>query len=189
MGIEVALPVDGFLTTQLQRVINWSRRSAVWPMPFATACCGIELMATASSRFDLARFGAEVMRFSPRQADLLIVAGRVAVKMLPVLQRIYIQMTEPKWVISMGACASTGGVFDTYAVVQGVDQFIPVDVYVPGCPPRPEQLIEGIMAIQRIIDRDNVPYDDQGKRLPLQISLEPNYEPRPQPMDVTVGAT
>jgi NADH-quinone oxidoreductase subunit B len=189
MGIEVALPVDGFLTTQLQRVINWSRRSAVWPMPFATACCGIELMATASSRFDLARFGAEVMRFSPRQADLLIVAGRVAVKMLPVLQRIYIQMTEPKWVISMGACASTGGVFDTYAVVQGVDQFIPVDVYVPGCPPRPEQLIEGIMAIQRIIDRDNVPYDDQGKRLPLQISLEPNYVPRPQPMDVTVGAT
>jgi NADH-quinone oxidoreductase subunit B len=147
MGIEAALPVDGILTTQFQRLVNWARRSAVWPMPFATACCGIELMATASSRYDLARFGAEVMRFSPRQADLLIVAGRVAVKMLPVLQRIYVQMTEPKWVISMGACASTGGVFDTYAVVQGVDQFIPVDVYVPGCPPRPEQLIEGIMAI------------------------------------------
>jgi len=107
MGLETALPVDGMLTTQLQRVINWARRSAVWPMPFATACCGIELMATATSRFDLARFGAEVFRFSPRQADLLIVAGRVAVKMLPVLQRIYLQMTEPKWVISMGACAST----------------------------------------------------------------------------------
>lgn len=189
MGIEAALPVDGVLTTQLQRVINWARRSALWPMPFATACCGIELMATATSRFDLARFGAEVFRFSPRQADLLIVAGRVAVKMLPVLQRIYVQMTEPKWVISMGACASTGGVFDTYAVVQGVDQFIPVDVYVPGCPPRPEQLIEGIMAIQRIIDRDNIPYDDQGKRIPLQIALEPNYETRGQPMEVSIGAT
>ena len=189
MGLETALPVDGVLTTQLQRVINWARRSAVWPMPFATACCGIELMATASSRYDLARFGAEVVRFSPRQADLLIVAGRVAVKMLPVLQRIYMQMCEPKWVISMGACASTGGVFDTYAVVQGVDQFIPVDVYVPGCPPRPEQLMEGIMAIQRIIDRDNIPYDDQGKRIPLQIALEPNYRPKAQPVEVSIGAT
>ncbi len=189
MGIEAAIPVDSVLTTSLNRVINWARRSALWPMPFATACCGIELMATASSRYDLARFGAEVMRFSPRQADLLIVAGRVAVKMLPVLQRIYLQMTEPKWVISMGACASTGGVFDTYAVVQGVDQFIPVDVYVPGCPPRPEQLMEGIMAIQRIIDQDNVPHDPDGKRLPLEIALEPNYEPRGQPLDVSVGAT
>jgi len=187
MGIETALPVDSILTTQLQRVINWSRRSSVWPLPFATACCGIELMATACSRFDLARFGAEVMRFSPRQADLLIVAGRVSVKMLPVLQRIYMQMTEPKWVISMGACASTGGVFDTYAVVQGVDQYIPVDVYVPGCPPRPEMLIEGIMAIQRIIDMDQIPRDPDGKRLPLEIALAPNYEPRAQPVSVTVG--
>jgi NADH-quinone oxidoreductase subunit B len=189
MGLEAALPVDGILTTQLNRVVNWARRSAVWPMPFATACCGIELMATATSRFDLSRFGAEVFRFSPRQADLLIVAGRVSVKMLPVLQRIYVQMTEPKWVISMGACASTGGVFDTYAVVQGVDQFIPVDVYVPGCPPRPEMLIEGIMAIQRIIDEDNIPYDGDGKRLPLEIALTPNHQPRAQPVDVSVGAT
>ncbi|TVQ56113.1 MAG: NADH-quinone oxidoreductase subunit B [Phycisphaerales bacterium] len=190
MGLETALPVDGYLTTQLTRVVNWSRRSAVWPMPFATACCGIELMATASSRYDLSRFGAEVMRFSPRQADLLIVAGRVAVKMLPVLQRIYVQMTEPKWVISMGACASTGGVFDTYATVQGIDQFIPVDVYVPGCPPRPEMLIEGIMAIQRIIDEENIPRDPTtGKRLPLEIALNPTHEPRPQPVDVSVGAT
>lgn len=189
MGIEAALPVDSILTTQLQRVVNWSRRSSVWPMPFATACCGIELMATACSRFDLARFGAEVMRFSPRQADLMIVAGRVAVKMLPVLQRIYMQMTEPKWVISMGACASTGGVFDTYAVVQGVDQFIPVDVYVPGCPPRPEMLIEGIMAIQRIIDNDQIPRDPTGKRVPLKIALQPNYELRPQPVPVTIGVT
>ncbi len=121
MGIETSLPADSILTTQLQRVINWARRSSVWPLPFATACCGIELMATAASRFDLARFGAEVVRFSPRQADLLIVAGRVSVKMLPVLQRIYMQMAEPKWVVSMGACASTGGVFDTYAVVQGIE--------------------------------------------------------------------
>lgn len=178
---------DGFLTTQLQQVINWGRRNSLWPMPFATACCGIELMATASSRYDLARFGAEVMRFSPRQADLLIVAGRVAVKMLPVLQRIYLQMTEPKWVISMGACASTGGVFDTYAVVQGIDQFIPVDVYVPGCPPRPEMLIEGVMAIQRIIDEENLPRDPGGRRLPLQIALEPNHQPRRQPVPLTVG--
>jgi NADH-quinone oxidoreductase subunit B len=189
MGIEGALPVDSILTTQLHRVMNWARRSSVWPMPFATACCGIELMATACSRFDLARFGAEVMRFSPRQADLMIVAGRVSVKTLPVLQRIYQQMAEPKWVISMGACASTGGVFDTYAVVQGVDQFIPVDVYVPGCPPRPEMLIEGIMAIQRIIDEDQIPRDPTGKRLPLNIALQPNYEPREQPLPVTIGAT
>src|SRR5436853_867199 len=139
---------DNVLTTQLKRVVNWARRSSLWPMPFATACCGIELMATACSRYDVARFGAEAMRFSPRQADLLIVAGRVEVKMLPVLQRIYLQMAEPRWVIRMGACASTGGVFDTYAVVQGVDELIPVDVEVPGCPPGQEQLSEGVMAIQ-----------------------------------------
>ncbi len=188
MGIEAALPTDSFLTTQLQKVINWSRRTSLWPMPFATACCGIELMATASSRFDLARFGAEVMRFSPRQSDLLIVAGRVSVKMLPVLQRIYQQITEPKWVISMGACASTGGVFDTYAVVQGVDQFIPVDVYVPGCPPRPETLIEGVMAIQRIVDEDRLPpRGPDGKRRPLNIAIEPTWQPLPQPMPLTVG--
>ncbi|MHC4429048.1 MAG: NADH-quinone oxidoreductase subunit B [Planctomycetota bacterium] len=189
MGLEAAIPVENAMTTQLNRVINWARRSSLWPMPFATACCGIELMATAASRYDLSRFGAEVMRFSPRQSDLLIVAGRVAIKMLPVLQRIYLQMTEPKWVISMGACASTGGVFDTYAVVQGVDQFIPVDVYVPGCPPRPEMLMEGIMAIQRIIDEENIPYDGEGKRIPLEIALQPNYQPRPQPVDVSIGAT
>ena len=155
---------DDFVTTRLDKIvdfvrengINWARKNSLWPLPFATACCGIELMATGASRYDIARFGAEAMRFSPRQADLMICAGRVAIKMLPVLQRIYIQMTEPKWVISMGACASTGGVFDTYAVVQGVDKFLPVDVYVPGCPPRPETLLEGVMAIQRIVERDGV---------------------------------
>src|SRR6187200_967787 len=178
---------DNVLTLNLKKVVNWSRRSSLWPMPFATACCGIELMATASSRFDLARFGAEAMRFSPRQADLLIVAGRVGIKMMPVLQRIYQQMCEPRWVISMGACASTGGVFDTYAVVQGVDQFIPVDVYIPGCPPRPEMLIEGIMAIQRKIDEEGMP-PPGGKRVPLGIALQPSYIPKPQPVGLTVGA-
>jgi NADH-quinone oxidoreductase subunit B len=183
MGIEAALTADGFVTLQLRRVINWARRSSLWPVPFATACCGIELMGTACSRYDLARFGAEVMRFSPRQADLLIVAGRIAIKMMPVLQRIYEQMAEPKWVISMGACASTGGVFDTYACVQGCDQFIPVDVYVPGCPPRPEQLIEGVMAIQRIIDNDGIPpKGPDGKRIPLGLVVEPTHVVRPQPV-------
>jgi NADH-quinone oxidoreductase subunit B len=176
---------DNILTTQLKRVVNWARRSSLWPMPFATACCGIELMATASSRYDLARFGAEAMRFSPRQSDLMIVAGRVTIKMMPVLQHIYQQMTEPKWVISMGACASTGGVFDAYATIQGIDQFMPVDVYVPGCPPRPETLIEGIMAIQRKIDEDGLPV--AGRRRPLQLVVEPSYVPAPQPVPVGVG--
>jgi NADH-quinone oxidoreductase subunit B len=148
--MAVDLP-ENVLISKLDFVSNWARSNSLWPMPFATACCGIELMATASSRYDLARFGAEVMRFSPRQCDVMIVAGRVAMKMLPVLQRIWLQMPEPKWCISMGACACSGGVFDTYAVVQGVDRFIPVDVYVPGCPPRPEQLIQGIMDLQNKI--------------------------------------
>jgi len=186
MGLEESIPIDGYLTTQLQRVINWSRRSSIWPMPFATACCGIELMSTASSRYDLARFGAEVFRFSPRQADLMIVAGRVCTKMMPVLQRIYLQMTEPKWVISMGACASTGGIFDTYAVVQGIDQFLPVDVYVPGCPPRPEMLIEGVMAIQQLIDEDNIPYDGEGMRQPLRLDI---VTPTSKSVDVTINCS
>lgn len=190
MGIEEALSTDGFFTSRLQSLINWGRRSSLWPMPFATACCGIEVMATASSRYDLARFGAEVMRFSPRQSDVLVVAGRVTTKMMPVVQRVYAQITEPKWVVSMGACASTGGVFDTYAVVQGIDQFIPVDVYVPGCPPRPEMLLEGVMAIQKIIDNDRLPPNGpNGKRRPLQIALEPTHEVGAQPARITVGLT
>ncbi len=174
---------NDMLTTRLDNLVgffrkqgvNWARKNSLWPLPFATACCGIELMATGASRYDIARFGAEVMRFSPRQSDLLICAGRVAIKMMPVLQRIYQQMCEPKWVISMGACASTGGVFDTYAVVQGVDQFLPVDVYVPGCPPRPETLIEGIMAIQRMVDREGVRSSAERGR-GLRLVAEPLYQ-------------
>jgi NADH-quinone oxidoreductase subunit B len=146
---------DNLLITRLEPLAdwlaNWGRANSLWPMPFATACCGIELMATGASRYDIARFGAEAMRFSPRQCDLMIVAGRVVMKMVPVMQRIWLQMSEPKWCISMGACASSGGVFDTYAVVQGIDRFIPVDVYVPGCPPRPEQLIQSILDLQEKI--------------------------------------
>lgn len=144
------IPENIFLS-KLDVAANWARSNSLWPMPFATACCGIELMATGASKHDLARFGAEVMRFSPRQCDLMIVAGRVVMKMLPVLQRIWLQMPEPKWCISMGACASSGGVFDTYAVVQGVDRFIPVDLYVPGCPPRPEQLLQSVIDLQEKI--------------------------------------
>ncbi|MFH1110400.1 MAG: NADH-quinone oxidoreductase subunit B family protein [Planctomycetota bacterium] len=162
-----------------EKTVNWSRKNSLWPMPFATACCGIELMATGASRYDIARFGAEVMRFTPRQCDLLICAGRVAIKMMPVLQRIYMQMSEPKWVISMGACASSGGVFDTYAVVQGVDQFLPVDVYVPGCPPRPETLIEGVMAIQRLVEKEGVKSSKErgrGMRLVVQPTIQAQVE-------------
>src|SRR5213079_1299743 len=138
---------------KLDHLANWVRANNLWPMPFATACCGIELMATRASKHDIARFGAEVMRFSPRQCDLMIVAGRIVMKMLPVLQRIWQQMPEPKWCISMGACASSRGVFDTYSVVQGIDRFIPVDIYVPGCPPRPEQLIQSVIDLQEKIQK------------------------------------
>jgi NADH-quinone oxidoreductase subunit B len=148
--VAVNVP-DGVVLSRLDHLANWVRANSLWPMPFATACCGIELMATGASRHDIARFGAEVMRFSPRQCDLMIVAGRVVMKMLPVLQRIWLQMPEPKWCISMGACASSGGVFDTYAVVQGVDRFLPVDLYIPGCPPRPEQLLQSIIDLQERI--------------------------------------
>jgi NADH-quinone oxidoreductase subunit B len=153
MGLESKLG-DNVFTTQLDKFLNWGRKNSLWPMPFGTACCAIEFMSVMCNKYDLARFGAEAMRFSPRQSDLLIVAGRVSIKMMPVLQRIYRQMAEPKWVISMGACASTGGVFDTYSTIQGIDNFIPVDAYVPGCPPRPETLIDAIMKIQKKIETE-----------------------------------
>src|SRR5512142_1952952 len=139
------------LFTTVESMVNWSRANSIWPLGFGLACCAIEMMATLGPGFDLSRFGAEVMRPSPRQADLMIVAGRVSVKMAPVLRQLYDQMPDPKWVISMGACASCGGIFNNYAIVQGVDKIVPVDVYVPGCPPRPEALIHGIMKLQEKI--------------------------------------
>jgi NADH-quinone oxidoreductase subunit B len=144
-----------FLTVQLDKLVNWARKSSLWPATFGLACCAIEMMSTTMPRHDLARFGMERFSASPRQADLMIVAGRVSQKMAPVLRLIYDQMTEPKWVISMGACASTGGVFNNYALVQGVDSIVPVDVYVPGCPPRPEMLIDGIMLLHERIKQGN----------------------------------
>ena len=145
-----------FLTTKVDWVINWGRRNSLWPMPFGTACCAIEMMASAASNYDLARFGMERMSFSPRQADVLICAGRVPYKLAPVLRRIWDQMPQPKWCISMGACASSGGVFDVYSMVQGSDTIVPVDVYIPGCPPRPEGLIYGLMMIQEKIRQETL---------------------------------
>ena len=153
MSDQFEIPV---LTTTVEKVVQWARRSSIWPVTFGLACCAIEMMAMSASRYDIARFGAEVFRGSPRQSDLMIVAGRLSRKMAPVLRRIYDQMPEPKWVISMGACASVGGVFDNYAIVQGVDQVGPVDVFVPGCPPRPEALIYGIVQLQKKIDQQRM---------------------------------
>ena len=145
-----------FLTSKVDWIVNWGRRNSLWPMPFGTACCAIEMMASAASNFDLARFGMERMSFSPRQADVLICAGRVPYKLAPVLRRVWDQMPQPKWCISMGACASSGGVFDVYSMVQGIDTIVPVDVYIPGCPPRPEGLIYGLMMIQGKIRQETL---------------------------------
>jgi len=144
----------GFLMTTLQAMVNWSRKNSVWPLPLGLSCCGIELMATAASRYDMSRFGMEVARFSPRQADLLLVAGTLTYKMAQVMTRLYDQMSEPKWVIAMGACASSGGMFRSYPVVQGIDEFIPVDFYIPGCPPRPDAVLNCLIQLQKKIERD-----------------------------------
>src|SRR5262249_49389672 len=158
MGLEnvIADSLPEVLVAALDALINWARKSSLWPATFGLACCAIEMMNATSGRNDLARFGSEVFRASPRQADVMIVSGRVSRKMAPVLRRIYDQMPEPKWVISMGACATSGGVFDNYAIVQGVDKIVPVDVYIPGCPPRPEMLIHAVMMLQEKVMKESI---------------------------------
>ncbi|MFZ1689350.1 MAG: NADH-quinone oxidoreductase subunit B [Flavobacteriales bacterium] len=146
----------GFFATKLADAVGLARQNSIWPLPFATSCCGIEFMATMGANYDLARFGMERLSFSPRQSDLLMVMGTIAKKMAPVLRDVYTQMAEPKWVLSMGACASSGGIFDTYSVLQGIDRIIPVDVYIPGCPPRPEQVIDGILKIQALVGQESL---------------------------------
>src|SRR5215216_5886074 len=147
---------SGFFATSLEKLVGMARKNSIWPLPFATSCCGIEFMATMGSHYDLARFGMERLSFSPRQADLLMVMGTIAKKMGPTLRQVYEQMAEPRWVLSVGACASSGGIFDTYSVLQGIDRIIPVDVYVPGCPPRPEQIIDGILKIQELVEAESL---------------------------------
>jgi len=171
-----------FLTTKVDFVVNWARRNSLWPMPFGTACCAIEMMASAASNQDLARFGMERMSFSPRQADVLICAGRVPFKLAPVLRRVWDQMPQPKWAVSMGACASSGGVFDVYSMVQGIDTIIPVDVYVPGCPPRPEGLIYGLMMIQEKIRGETLARHGEHRR------EAPDESGRPRASDPVIQA-
>lgn len=162
---------EGFFATQLDSIVGMARSNSLWPLPFATSCCGIEFMATMMPTYDLARFGAERMSFSPRQADVMLVCGTISKKLGPVLQQVYTQMAEPRWVIAVGACASSGGIFDTYSVLQGIDRIIPVDVYVPGCPPRPEQILEGFMQVQSLAASESVRRRD----LPEYQSLLESY--------------
>src|SRR5499425_1408549 len=163
--VETKREHESFFTTTYASLVNWARKSSLWPYPFGTACCAIEFMAVAAAHYDIARFGSEVVRFSPRQADLLIVAGTVTDKMAPVLRRIYDEMPEPKWVISMGVCASSGGFYRAYHVTQGIDEIVPVDVYVPGCPPTPEELMYGIFALQKKIKSGEKSRDSRSARL------------------------
>lgn len=154
------------LTTRLDKFVAWGRKNSLWPLPYGTACCGIEMMSVMGPKYDLARFGAEVVRFSPRQADLLLVAGTIVEKMAPIIKRIYEQMLEPKYVIAMGACASSGGFYRAYHVVQGVDTLIPVDVFVPGCPPTPEAVLDGVMLLQKMIEENQArPWKSEWERL------------------------
>src|SRR5215471_15936956 len=147
---------EGFFATSLDKVLGWARAKSIWPLPFATSCCGIEFMALMGAHYDLARFGSERVGFFTRQCDLLMVMGTIAKKMGPVVKQVYLQMAEPRWVLAMGACASSGGIFDTYSVLQGIDQIIPVDVYIPGCPPRPEAVLDGFIKIQELVGKESL---------------------------------
>jgi NADH-quinone oxidoreductase subunit B len=178
MGIEEKLLPNGVLLTTVEKLVNWSRKASFWPATFGLACCAIEMMATGAARYDLARFGMEVFRASPRQADLMIVAGRVSQKMAPVLRQIYDQMPEPKWVLSMGVCASSGGMFNNYAIVQGVDHVVPVDMYLPGCPPRPEMLIDAILKLHEKVMAE--PLGDRRAKT-LAIAREQGRGPKVEP--------
>jgi NADH-quinone oxidoreductase subunit B len=147
---------EGFFATSFDKVVGLARKNSLWPLPFATSCCGIEFMATMGANYDLARFGSERMGFTPRQCDMLLVAGTIAKKMAPILRQVYLQMAEPRWVVAIGACASSGGIFDSYSVLQGIDQVIPVDVYVAGCPPRPEGILDGILKLQDLVHNESL---------------------------------
>src|ERR1700733_12702365 len=191
MGLESKLP-DGVLLTSVEKLVNWTRKSSLWPVQFGLACCAIEMMSFGGPRFDSARFGMEVFRASPRQADLMIVAGRLSQKMAPVLRQVYDQMPEPKWVLAMGVCASSGGMFNNYAIVQGVDHIVPVDMYLPGCPPRPEMLLDAILKLHEKIKHgplsdkpdwttiDDSPYEKpierdtrSSKQLAVDVEIQP----------------
>jgi len=147
---------EGFFTGRLSDIVGLARKNSMWPLPFATSCCGIEFMATMGAHYDLGRFGSERVGFSPRQCDLLMVMGTIAKKMGPIVKQVYLQMAEPRWVMAVGACASSGGIFDTYSVLQGIDQVVPVDVYVPGCPPRPEAILDGIIKTQELVGLESI---------------------------------
>src|SRR3954449_4910635 len=189
MGIEEKLP-DGVLLTSVEKLVNWMRKSSLWPVQFGLACCAIEMMEFGGPRFDSARFGMEVFRASPRQADLMIVAGRLSQKMAPVLRQIYDQMPEPKWVLAMGVCASSGGMFNNYAIVQGVDHVVPVDMYLPGCPPRPEMLIDAVLKIHHKIMNEPLgpkrAKDLESERHAALEAGEPRLAPYDKPADVAV---